>query len=236
MAPNSELTNKAPENTYRYERKFSVPELSFQEIDQLIKFHPAIFKELYYPRYINNIYFDTCSKKSYQDNVIGLSERAKFRVRWYGDLFGELKEPTLEIKKKSSFLNTKEQLRLNNFTFTPEITRYEIKNLILSNDIPKPIMLHMMDLEPILLNRYSRNYYLSVDKKFRLTLDKNLSFYSLEARSCVSKENKMDENHCIVELKYECKNEKDVSEISKYFPFRLTRSSKFISGLDHIWA
>ena len=62
---------------YRYERKFVVNNKELSEIEQGIKFHPAIFKEIFYERQVNNIYFDTIGFKNYHENVGGLSDRYK---------------------------------------------------------------------------------------------------------------------------------------------------------------
>lgn len=41
---------------------------------------------------------------AYQDNLIGISDRMKVRIRWYGALLGLIEEPVLELKIKRGFL------------------------------------------------------------------------------------------------------------------------------------
>ena len=67
----------------RYETKFSVLDLNHNEIENIIKSHPAIFNEIYFTRNVNNIYFDTVDFSSFIDNIEGVRDRKKVRIRWY---------------------------------------------------------------------------------------------------------------------------------------------------------
>ena len=88
------------ESGYRYERKFFIDNLTIEKIESIVRLNSFVFSEIYSSRYINNIYFDTYSFSNYFDNVDGLSDRFKVRIRWYGELFGIINEPKLEIKLK----------------------------------------------------------------------------------------------------------------------------------------
>ena len=76
-------------HNYRYERKFTVPNsFCYRIIEQFVKKNTALFREVFHVRQVNNIYFDTANLVAYNENVDGISERRKFRVRWYGkDIF-----------------------------------------------------------------------------------------------------------------------------------------------------
>ncbi len=67
----------------RYERKYLVPHHCPKSIERLIKLHPYFFQEIYYPRVINNVYFDDRSLQNYFDNINGYGYRTKMRLRWY---------------------------------------------------------------------------------------------------------------------------------------------------------
>ena len=51
---------------------------------------------------MNNIYFDSLDKDNYQNNIDGIGDRHKVRIRWYNNFFGYVKEPKLEIKSKKN--------------------------------------------------------------------------------------------------------------------------------------
>ena len=89
---------------YRYERKFFITSLSKYEAVALVKLNSAMFTEIFHHRFVNNIYFDSFRLNNYHENVAGDSRRIKIRVRWYGELFGDIERPVLEIKIRNGLL------------------------------------------------------------------------------------------------------------------------------------
>src|SRR5262245_66548315 len=89
-------------NELRYERKFVIFDLDLADALAVIRLHPAFFREIYHARYVNNIYFDTPSLDHYQDNVRGVPNRVKCRIRWYGGVLGPLARPVLELQRQPS--------------------------------------------------------------------------------------------------------------------------------------
>lgn len=219
----------------RYETKFSVTSINFHEIEHILKTHPAVFKKIFYKRNVNNIYFDNIDLSSYRDNIEGEKYRRKVRIRWYGNLFGECKEPKLEVKNKSGPLGWKERHKLTNFTINDHMY-FDYKSLI--NNLIKAenfdvLKLNLPHLRPTLLNRYERSYYLSADKKYRVTLDTNMQFYSINPVLEFFK-TYSDEEKTVVELKYDQEDLDGVDKITQSFPFRITKNSKYVIGIDRI--
>ena len=91
------------------------PGYTIREIEALVNLHPAIFSQIYHPRFVNNLYLDSLSLNSYFCHVNGLKDRVKVRIRWYGDLFGPVDEPVLELKIKRGSLGRKESFPLASF-------------------------------------------------------------------------------------------------------------------------
>ena len=85
---------------FRYERKFLIENLFKEEVGLIIKKNPYLFKRKYQQRFVNNIYFDSLDYSLYNNHVIGKSDRYKIRVRWYDDLFGEIKNQYLRLNLK----------------------------------------------------------------------------------------------------------------------------------------
>ena len=106
-----DMEKVASNNNFRYERKLIVPEELHSDIFNFIKTHPYRFKEIFNKRKINNIYFDTPEYYFYFCNLIGNQDRTKVRIRWYGNLYGNV-EPILEIKIKSGLVGTKKSFKL----------------------------------------------------------------------------------------------------------------------------
>tara|TARA_B100000787_G_C16191593_1_gene297885 strand:+ start:1360 stop:2085 length:726 start_codon:yes stop_codon:yes gene_type:complete len=219
----------------RYEYKFSVMHFNRNEIENIIKSHPAMFQEIYAKRCVNNIYFDNSNLTSFIDNIEGVRDRKKVRIRWYGDLFGQCKNPTLEIKYKTGLLGWKERHDLKDFNL--DIEKYfNYKSIFEYLMEGKDFDLHKLDLQfltPTLLNRYERSYYLSFDKKYRVTLDNKMEFYSINPIRDHFK-TFSDEEKTVVELKYNNEYAEGARSITEHFPFRVTKNSKYVIGVERL--
>ena len=219
----------------RYETKFRITDLDLYEVQHLIKTHPAVFQEVYYQRNVNNIYFDSSGLKSFVDNVEGETNRRKVRIRWYGDLFGLCEEPKLEIKYKSGLLGWKEKHHLKAFKLSKDVF-FPYKDVISELTSKKDfnvLKLHLDALQPALLNRYKRSYYLSYDKKFRVTVDTEMEFYSINPVREFFK-TFSDERQTIMELKYDQEHFESAKNITQSFPFRVTKNSKYVVGIERV--
>jgi len=172
--------------------------------------------------------------KSYFDSVDGLWNRMKIRIRWYGDLFGDIEKPVLEIKIKNGLLNMKNSFRLKPFSIGEFFEVNSIVDVIKISDIPENLKLEMISLEPVLLNRYKRKYVQSSDGNYRITVDTNMIFYDINSHNNLFLNKTVDYSNTVVELKYNYSNDDCAEHIVKYFPFRLTKSSKYVTGIEAI--
>lgn len=217
---------------YRFERKFFITDLSYQEVEHILKHHPAFLNEIFQKRYINNIYFDTHNSTYYFDNVDGAANRLKVRIRWYGDLFGKVNKPTLELKIKKGLVGTKKSFRLKPFTFDNNATGITINQCVLDSEVPDWIKELFSRLNPTLVNRYGRKYYKTANKHYRVTIDDHVTFYNIRPGFNTFTEKVIDQDTIIVEVKYDQKHDIRAFDISQFFPYRLTKSSKYVNGLN----
>ena len=217
----------------RCERKFLVPELSTKEIEEIILLHPALFSLIYSERFINNIYFDNLEFQSFYETRNGTTPRKKVRIRWYGDLTGHIKEPILEIKRKSGIVGKKDFHSLPTFSFESFFSQSEILDPISNVASCKSFKKELALLEPTLINRYNRKDFLSADGHYRITLDSALSFFTARPFLPMLSVNEF-EPYSILELKYGHAKDDEASEITKHFPFRLTKSSKYVLGISKL--
>ncbi len=227
------MTNK-PE-PLRYERKFLITGYSHRDVEQMVKFHPACFSELFHERVVNNIYFDTAGLTHYFDNVEGSPERLKVRIRWYGDTFGPIQKPVLEYKIKKGLLGRKESFVLQPFKLTNDFTEMEIAMAVSDEAIPVSVKNEMRSLKPTLLNSYTRRYYLSADKNYRITVDHHLTYYRIGVHGNTFTNKSVDYNTTVLELKYDSSLEDESKLIANQFPFPLTKSSKYLQGLERVF-
>jgi len=221
------------ENKYRVEKKFFISQATKQEVENSIKLHPAVFSEIYYERFINNIYLDSFDLRDYFDNINGVSERRKVRIRWYGDLLGGVEYPVLEIKAKINGFGYKTSFPLNKFSVDKNFTIKTFKNVLVSSQLPQKLKSEFLSLEFSLLNRYKRKYFQSKDKAFRITVDSEMQFFSLLPNWNNFLDKRINQNNIVLELKCNSQQEqKAISFIANLLPHRTTKSSKYALGVE----
>ncbi|MDP6361392.1 MAG: VTC domain-containing protein [Planctomycetota bacterium] len=214
----------------RYERKFVFDDSYRQNAESLILLHHMHFREVYPPRWVNRIYLDTSDLMFCRANLDGWGRRQKFRIRWYGGLYGEVQSPVLEIKIKEGLAGCKSRHQLGPVNIRADISCGCLMDTLKNAELPESILESCLSFRPVILVRYLRRYFLSSDGRFRLTLDCHLEYFgfsvygfseTLPTRHSVS----------ILEIKYSCKDETS-SEIAGIFPFRLSRQSKYVNGVS----
>lgn len=229
----NDILNVLKADNWRFERKFIISGLSKYEIESIVKLHPAMFCEIYQERAVNNIYFDTFTMSNYLDNINGNSQRIKVRIRWYGNLFGKILKPVLEIKIKKGVVGSKASFPLDSISIDNNLTIDNIYKVFKKTDVSEVVKLYLMNLRFSILNCYTRKYFQSADKRFRITIDSNMRFIKLFPMQNVFLNESVDYNTTILELKYE-KDDNYAERITNFFPFRLTRSSKYVTGIEQL--
>jgi hypothetical protein len=212
---------------WRYERKLVVDDLAPAQVEALVRLHPALFRAAYPPRWVNNVYLDTAALAAFHDNQDGLARRRKVRVRWYGELLGRSERPRLELKEKRGLAGAKRGFELPPFELAPGFAAAGVRALLARAALPDDVRAILAPLEPRLVNRYRRAYYVSADGRFRLTLDTRLEFRPLQRlwSSLVQRSELRD--LIVIELKYALEHDDDAARVVSALPFRVTRSSKF---------
>jgi len=230
-----EKTAPTPDD-YRFERKFFVTDLTKHEILRLIKVHPMMFSEIFQERFVNNIYFDSPDLDDYYASVDGLDHREKRRIRWYGDLLGRIEKPVLELKIKDGVVGRKENFPITPFSLDESYHFNTTVEVFKKSDLPAKVKAEMIVLLPALLNRYRRQYFQSANRRYRVTVDTDLEFYRLKPRSNTFLDKWIDRESVIVELKYANKKDSAADLISRHFSFRVTKSSKYVNGINWIYS
>jgi len=219
------------EKDSRFERKYVVTEMHKAGVMQQIRMHPSAFSNLFQPRQINNIYLDSEEMSFFTDNVSGKGSRKKARIRWYGNLFGEIQNPVLEFKIREGMLGNKRSFSLSPFTLDESFNGQKLREVFHSSALPDWAKEVMLMLRPALLNTYQRCYFLSFDNKFRITLDDHLNYYRIGMQNGYFFE-KYSSDDLIVELKYKKEDDTAAIPVSNALPFRLSKSSKYVNGFE----
>lgn len=228
----SQLENQSEQ--LRYERKFMITDYSYSEVEQFIKFHPGCFSGIFQERMVNNIYLDTFGMNNYHDNIDGQQLRTKTRIRWYGNLFGRINTPVLEYKIKRGLLGYKNSFALNPFLLDSKFDKQQLRAALAVKTVNENVRTEILSLIPTLLNSYRRRYFLSKDKKFRITIDHDLTYYQISYLQNKFVNKYQDFRSTILELKYDSVFEEDAKEIVSLFPFPITKNSKYLQGIERI--
>lgn len=221
---------------YRYERKFRVEDLDDAQVRMLIKRHPSIFYTPYPPRYINNLYLDTPNMENYHANVSGVGERQKARIRWYGGLHGEISKPVLEFKVKDGLVGAKYSYPFPAFSFDGDFSQKGFQKLIAQSDLPDAVRWRLRGMSVVLCNRYYRWYYVTRDQKYRVTVDKEMRYYHIRQAGNHFRHQFLDPKAIVVELKYGRELDPYAEKIAAFFPFIITRNSKYIMGIESVYS
>lgn len=173
----------------RYEKKFTFSSLLYDEIKENLLQSSYLFKQAFPPRRNNTLYLDNNTFGNYRDNIAGLSNRSKGRLRWYtkkGDSsFNENTEFSLEIKIRKNLLGEK----ITEKIFLPknilEGSQLSLINYLIdsvSNNI-KPFLTPCTELS--LGVSYDREYYQSEFSDIRCTLDSNLIYWDITGNNSI---------------------------------------------------
>ena len=217
----------------RLERKCLIAGIDPAFVRHVVRLHPAGFREIHHERFVNNCYFDSAGLVFFWDAVQGHSRRLKIRVRWYGALFGLVTEPILECKAKHDSIGTKQGFPMPAFTLDRHSELSVLRAWFRNVEMP-PRVSHLAGaLRPTLVNRYSRQYFISADRRFRLTIDTGCEFYATGRRLRAGRV-VLDDVTTIVELKYALDDDDDAAIILNDLPFRVTKSSKYVTGLERL--
>ena len=213
----------------RFERKWIYKSGNYLTlINSLIRSN--FFFCIQYPkRRVNSIYFDSSNYSSIRQNLDGVSNKKKIRVRWYGEE-NKLIKPLLEVKSKKGSETKKENYNINelNDLKFPNFKNLEIIKSAINNKIKTKKIIY-----PVLTTHYDRQYFISSNGKIRATVDYNLKSIFLKNQSQLD----IKKNFpfvSILEFKYATKLDKYVRQNLKEITLRLSKNSKFINSAFEI--
>ena len=117
----------------------------------------------------------------------------------------------------------------------PKINTNGIFRLLDASPLPPELRSYLACLRPVLINRYHRKYWRSRDDRYRLTLDHNISFGGFTGFENRALHQAVAATGVILEVKYDLKGDSTFAEIANRFPFRQSRISKYVAGMDQVF-
>lgn len=216
----------------RYEIKMTAENEERYVVERWVRLNRFAFKTAFPKRVVNNIYFDTEGMDTYFDHVNGVEQRKKLRFRWYGKTY-LIKNGQLEVKHKENNLGWK-WIEPVNYALDLNTTTWDEMLSALRKDKDPRMGTLLSAARPVLVNRYSRDYYVSADGQIRITLDYDLENYT---QSFGAKPNLIFKdpgiNTLVIEFKSDIHQAKSLADVLAQFPLRVNAYSKYINGIEN---
>ena len=209
----------------RFERKWLFRSNNYLALINSLIRSKLFFRTQFPLRKVNSIYFDTYDYNSIRENLDGVSNKKKIRIRWYGDK-NTTKNPIIETKSKKGFETKKESMPIRELN---GLKVFNLKNLEILKETINSKLKQKRIIYPVLTTHYEREYFISLNGKIRATIDYDLKSVFLNNLSQIDII-KNFKNICILELKYSTSLDKYVRKNLKDISLRLSKNSKFVNS------
>ncbi len=214
---------------FRYEIKFVLNEANFLTFSNWFHRDTLIY-EKHPQRIINSLYFDDTNFSSVKDNLSGISDRYKLRLRWYGRHSSDNQHPIIEQKIKQGRLGSKNYFPID--SLNNNIYQYNVQNIsqIVSRELRKQPLLQDNFLSPTMLVNYERQYF-EDHNDLRITIDNNIRFSIPVYSNTLGQHSWANYNKRILELKFKPESKNYTSRLIRSLNLVPTRHSKYLTGL-----
>ena len=216
---------------FRYELKFVFDAVRAAEVSYWLQFGTTA-RKVYPDRLVNSLYFDDLEFSSVKDNLSGVSDRRKFRLRWYEDnQVNENRFPEFELKIREGRLGRKINFPL------PEIhgnlMELNIQDIMeqVNRGLATQQVIFDVHLVPTLQGSYFRSYY-EDSEGVRITLDDDIKFYGVSPHQKLGESLLTCYPFKIMELKFPPSMKNKVSKLIKPLHIIPKRHSKYLVGLS----
>jgi hypothetical protein len=222
--------------SYRFEVKIPIPLNRLECVKIWLNNHSLSFATHHPSRWVNSLYLDLHNLASFEENLSGISQRKKVRIRWYNNLYNA-NNATLEFKHRQAGKGYKVSYQTNlDFCSSPFNWSRVLKKCY--RELPAEGRVKWgNDQYPVLICRYLRDYYLSRCNRIRATFDKQIEVYDQRFNPRVNLKKPVSlGDYVLLELKCEDQYEQELSNLIATCPLRPSRHSKYVNGVRQlIW-
>lgn len=216
----------------RYEKKFFIDAIYFDDFYYLIRQSNFGFREIYDKRIVNSIYFDNLDFDCFNDSLDGSATREKFRLRWYGKK--NRVNAIFEIKQKFGYVGKKINFSIGEIDLSKKLFDLKICQRIKTSIDLKEHSYNLYRLKPNIFINYVRRYFSCPENKFRITLDKDISYSYINTNKKIYENHFIKDKNMVIEFKYSKENQ--IGEIMENInlPLSLSRFSKYGNAVNSI--
>jgi len=219
-------------NNYRYEIKFILDQASLVQATSWMMLHTSA-KRTFPTRSVNTIYFDDPNFTSMSDNLAGISNRKKYRLRWYHfEDRSRIQLLNFEVKYREDRLGRKNRFLMKNLKGSLLQTKFiHLFDKSLSELNNNGIFFEDSTfLSPSLQVNYLREYFEGFEG-IRVTLDHKIKFFNPFSYSLPFQTNPISIPQTIMEIKFSPEQKNQVADSLRSFNLIPKRHSKYLVGL-----
>ena len=212
---------------YRYEIKFVLDNARLADVMQWLYNNTSANKS-YDNRMVNSIYFDDVDFSSVQDNLAGIAQRNKLRLRWYG--LQENSLPYFEVKTKNARIGYKTSYPIKSIENNLLELNIEKITSKCTKDLAKQNIVFDKHLVPTLQVNYERGYYETHDS-IRITIDQDIKFSDTQLHTTLNENSSLPYPFNVMEIKFKPSMKEAVAELIRPLHMTPKRHSKYLVGL-----
>ena len=215
----------------RHEVKFAAYAIQKPVLENWLRLHPAGFISAFPDRQVNNVYFDTVDYRAYAENLAGVSERSKVRFRWYGNSLAPA-PGSLEVKMKRNHFGWKHRYKITAAPYAENDGWSDIRSA-LRRQLPMDGRLWLdQNPLPVMINRYSRQYFVTADGLIRATIDSQQKVYDQRSGDLPNFDvAAITQDTLVVEFKFSRSSRPDAVKMLETIPLRIGRHSKYMNAV-----
>lgn len=164
----------------RQEKKYTFSITNLLDVKKSIQNSNFSISKSYENRFVNSLYLDSFDYLNYEENLGGISNRSKARIRWYSKKpFAKITKNTnifFEIKTRTNLFGSKLIHKIN---FPDHTISYDNNLMVnyLRKILPLKFLPYIDHCSVFSLGvSYDREYYETSSKKLRLTIDNDIKF------------------------------------------------------------
>lgn len=212
---------------YRYELKFILDDSKLSDAMRWMCTYTHA-REIYNKRKVNTLYFDDADFTFVRDNLAGVSNRKKIRLRWYG--CEDVSSPSFQTKIRNGRLGYKKSYPLK--SLENSLMELNIKDILseCEKELRKQHVILDEYLAPTLQVSYDREYYADLDG-IRITIDQNIQYYGLCLHQKLNETFFAPSPYKVMEIKFEPHLKTRIAELIRPLHITPKRHSKYLAGL-----
>lgn len=214
----------------RFELKYQLDDYGKTQFKALCQSEFGFFKK-YEDRQVRSLYFDTADNEFVMGNLSGISQRSKFRLRWYTTDDEFCTNPRFEIKSRTNRTGNKYTFDAPSFDEKTSISKIKLNSdKILRREFLNVSAFNNKILMPKLQIKYRRSYYENL-AGLRVTFDSDIFCANATMPQAIGQCHWSGFRYDLAEIKVDSSKLDEGLTFIQKLPYKNRRHSKYLMGL-----